>query len=144
MEKYKEWGKGLVQKKQQEEKLEDFMHEVNKPMARYASDVDLESMLKKQDREEDPMLQYIKSKRGEDDEKKAKTVYRGPPAPPNRYNIMPGPRWDGVDRSNGFEKRYFESITAKKARQEEAYKWSIEDMWSQEDYSKIYSLFDVY
>jgi len=41
---------------------------------------------------------------------------------------LPGSRWDGVDRSNGFEKRYYESIAKKKAIQEEAYKWSTEDM----------------
>jgi len=33
-----------------------------------------------------------------------------------------------VDRSNGFEKRFYESINAKKVRDEAAYKWSVEDM----------------
>lgn len=78
------------------------------------------------------MLEYMKknqaSENSNDASKPVKKVYRGPPAPPNRYNIMPGSKWDGVDRSNGFEKKYFESITAKKVRQEEAYKWSTEDM----------------
>lgn len=76
------------------------------------------------------MLAYLQKNKPNDKNKieKNKIRYRGPPAPPNRYNIMPGSKWDGVDRSNGFEKKYFESINAKKVFEEEAYKWSTEDM----------------
>lgn len=54
-------------------------------------------------------------------------IYQGA-FPPNRYNIRPGYRWDGVDRSNGYEKKRFEALNAKKAVEEEAYKWSTSDM----------------
>lgn len=129
--KYMEWGKGLVQKKEREEKLEDAIYEADKPLSRYKNDKDLDHLLKGQEREDDPMAEYIRN-RNEDGEVKPQKLnapkYRGPPAPPNRYGIQPGARWDGVDRSNGFEKRFYESINAKKAREEAAYKWSVEDM----------------
>ena len=54
--------------------------------------------------------------------------YKGPPPPMNRFNIKPGYRWDGVDRSNGFEKKYFDRISNKESTLEEAYRWATEDM----------------
>lgn len=47
---------------------------------------------------------------------------------PNRFGIRPGYRWDGVDRSNGYEKKWFTVQNTKKAELEESYKWSTEDM----------------
>ena len=50
------------------------------------------------------------------------------PFPPNRFGIRPGYRWDGVNRSNGFEKALFARESNRKATAEESYKWTVEDM----------------
>lgn len=126
--KYTRWGKGLKQVEDAEEKLADTLKEMSKPLARYADDEDLDNFLKAQEREGDPMLEYIRSKQKESTSLAgSKPVYKGSYTP-NRFGIRPGHRWDGVDRSNGFEKKWFMSKNARKAVEEEAYKWSTSDM----------------
>lgn len=127
---YDKWGKGVKQLQDYEARLEEAAKEMSKPLARYAGDHDLERHLKDQDRIGDPMLEYIRSKRKETKVKervKEKPIYQGL-FPDNRFNIRPGYRWDGVDRSNGYEKRFFEAVNAREAMQEEAYRYSTEDM----------------
>lgn len=49
-----------------EEKLKDDLYEMNKPLARYADDADLDKQMREQEREGDPMLAYIKEKRAKE------------------------------------------------------------------------------
>ncbi|XP_032085470.1 BUD13 homolog [Thamnophis elegans] len=129
-EQYAKWGKGLAQSRQQQQNVDDAVKEMQKPLARYIDDQDLDQMLREQEREGDPMADFMRKKKvaKEGQGTKEKPKYNGPAPPLNRFNIWPGYRWDGVDRSNGFEKKRFARIASKKATQELAYKWSVEDM----------------
>ncbi|CAG9801451.1 unnamed protein product [Chironomus riparius] len=127
---YDRWGKGLKQLEQIEKRRQEYEHEASKPLARDQDDKDLQDYLKNKELADDPMLQYIRRKRKEENTKKGiieKPAYRGD-FPDNRFNIRPGFRWDGVDRSNGYEKKYFSMINSKKSLEEEAYRYSTEDM----------------
>jgi len=121
-----EWGKGKVQQQQKIDKQQAIEEEKNKPFARTINDDDLNDMWKGTDRWGDPMAGHVKKMKTTTTV--AKPTYKGPPAPPNRFNIPPGYRWDGEDRSNGFEKLYFEQQAKRAALKDEAYMWSVEDM----------------
>ncbi|KAK0161802.1 hypothetical protein PV327_008216 [Microctonus hyperodae] len=126
--KYAKWGKGLKQVDDQSEKLQQDLYEMSKPLARYADDKDLDAQLRAVEREGDPMLEYIKQKQIKEGKREPdRPNYQGS-FMPNRFGIKPGHRWDGVDRSNGYEKKWFEARNAKTAIQEEAYKWSTSDI----------------
>ncbi|XP_064207739.1 BUD13 homolog [Anguilla rostrata] len=130
-EKYAQWGRGLAQGQMQQQNAVDALREAEKPLARHADDEDLDRMLREQERDGDPMAGLLRKKKEKDSQRKGvkeRPRYKGPPPPPNRFNLMPGYRWDGVDRSNGFEQRRYSRIADKKAIQETAYKWSVEDM----------------
>lgn len=104
--------------------------EMDKPLARYANDDALERLLREQERDGDPMLKYLQAKKEANDRREGLLVfpaYKGP-FQENRFGIHPGYRWDGVDRSNGYERKWFEHQGKKKAMVEEAYRYSTEDM----------------
>ncbi|KAH8359747.1 hypothetical protein KR093_008667 [Drosophila rubida] len=127
---YDRWGKGLKQLEEQQVRHAEMAHEAAKPVARYANDEDLDRHLREQEHADDPMLQYMQAKRKKQDQQSNKPVmpvYAGS-YPENRFGIRPGYRWDGVDRSNGYEQRWFDKQNERRAVQDEAYKYSVEDM----------------
>ncbi|CAG0913394.1 unnamed protein product [Notodromas monacha] len=134
VEKYKEFNVGIATTKQKEQQISQDLYEMSKPLARYADDEDLERQLKEQERADDPMLEYVRRKKMEKFKEAnpnyvERPKYKPPPQPPiNRFNVWPGYRWDGVDRSNGFENEFFAKQASRKAGESEAYKWSTEDM----------------
>lgn len=120
-----EWGKGLVQRQEEEERKRELERQRTKDVARYADDEDLNKDLKAQERWNDPAAAFLTKKRTKGPRK---PEYTGPPPPPNRFGIKPGYRWDGVDRGNGFEKKLFQHQNDRKRRGQESYQWSVDDM----------------
>ncbi|OIW17303.1 hypothetical protein TanjilG_22415 [Lupinus angustifolius] len=143
-----EWGKGLAQKREAEAKMKDLELEKETPFARTRDDPQLDKMLKERLRWGDPMAHLVKKKYPEpvlmnfgESEKMKESGFvvpqdipshswlkRGLEAAPNRYGIRPGRHWDGVDRSNGYEKQLFKRTNERQAKDKEAYLWSVSDM----------------
>lgn len=63
----------LKQVEDHEEKLKDDLYEMSKPLARYADDADLDKALREQEKEGDPMLEYIKKKQIKEGKRKPGT-----------------------------------------------------------------------
>jgi pre-mRNA-splicing factor CWC26 len=127
----KEALEGEVQREEalkRREQLEDakFM-----AVARHADDEDLNEELKAKQRWNDPMMQFLSARHqpaaGERNMgSKGKPAYIGA-APPNRYGIKPGYRWDGVDRGNGFEAERFKAINRRERNKDLDYSWQMDE-----------------
>ena len=142
-----EWGRGTVQKQEAEAARREMEEIAAEPFARTADNPRLEAMRKEVIRDGDPMAEYFMKKREEEEEAKRaqggggdgaaaggppgkprKPKYKGPVGLPNRFGILPGYRWDGVDRGNQYEKKVLTKANERSALKEDEYKWSVADM----------------
>ena len=148
------YAQGNVQKQQVEERAQYLAELANAPFARMADDAELERELKSAIHNDDPMAKYFHQKREKREKKDRerskkksssgnnfsrdinaqvnqkieKPKYKGPWKPPNRFGILPGYRWDGIDRGNGFEDRLNKTLNEKQSSKDEEYRWSTQDM----------------
>ncbi|KAK9356695.1 Pre-mRNA-splicing factor of RES complex-domain-containing protein [Lipomyces doorenjongii] len=126
LEKEKELNKGLVQELQRKEEDRKLDEAGAISLNRYAHDKELNDELKQQALWEDPAARFLSKRKKETVSATGLKVYQGA-FPPNRFNIPPGHRWDGVDRSNGFEERLLQK------RRKEKEKKLEEDVYASDD-----------
>lgn len=101
------------------------------PLARYEDDVEMNDELKERERWNDPSAAFLEEKKKKKKQVGKKSVggkplYAGA-GPPNRYGVRPGYRWDGVDRGNGFEKKYFAAMNRRKNLKDLDYAWQMDE-----------------
>ncbi|PSS02253.1 Pre-mRNA-splicing factor of RES complex-domain-containing protein [Coniella lustricola] len=134
--------KGEVQLEEARKRKEALEDARGLTVARGADDEEMNRELKQQRRWNDPMARFLDAEQettgskpgtssaGATDKtgKKAgrRPMYNGP-APPNRYGIRPGYRWDGVDRSNGFEAERFKAINRRERNKGLDYAWQMDE-----------------
>ena len=128
--------RGDVQRREAEDRRDALLDARTMKFARDADDEDMNAEMKGQARWGDTMAQFVgggggggeknnsnsKKKKGV----KGRPVYQGA-APPNRYGIRPGYRWDGVDRGNGFEAERFKAINRRERNKGLEYSWQMDE-----------------
>ncbi|EFP13322.1 hypothetical protein CRE_12200 [Caenorhabditis remanei] len=99
-EKYKSWNKGVAQIEDRRAQLEEMARVAAEPMARARDDDAMNAHLKEVLHAADPMANIIQKKRRDTAIDRGELVYPSYHGHwvPNRFNIAPGYRWDGVDR----------------------------------------------
>ncbi|KOS20658.1 Pre-mRNA-splicing factor CWC26 [Escovopsis weberi] len=130
----KEALKGEVQQEEARRRRERLEDAKTMAFARTADDEEMNRELKEQQRWNDPMVQFLEKKQdaagggsgSKSKSAKGRPVYSGA-APPNRYGIRPGYRWDGVDRSNGFENERFKQLNRRERNKGLDYAWQMDE-----------------
>lgn len=117
---------GEVQLRQAADAKQELEDARFKTLARYRDDAELNEELKAKERWEDPALAFLSAKKPRTAGRLPQKTYQGP-FQPNRYGIRPGWRWDGVDRGNGFEKKWFEARATKESKRNLEYQWELDE-----------------
>lgn len=120
--------KGDVQIEEARKRREQLQDAKLMTFARGADDKEMNKELQEQERWNDPMMQFMSEKKSTAGKGKSKRrpVFNGA-APPNRYGIKPGYRWDGVDRGNGFEAERFRAINRREMNKDLSYSWQMDE-----------------
>ncbi|KAE8423438.1 Pre-mRNA-splicing factor of RES complex-domain-containing protein [Aspergillus pseudocaelatus] len=124
-EQAKEALMGDVQRQEREKRREQIQEARAMPVARTVDDEDMNDELRARQRWNDPAAQFLTNK-GPGKSATGKPLYKGA-FQPNRYGIRPGHRWDGVDRSNGFEKEWFAARNRKGRLEALDYQWQMDE-----------------
>lgn len=121
----KDAQKGDVQMAARAKRREELDEARFMTFARGADDEEINRELKAQDRWNDPAMQFLSSKK-EAKSASGRPLYKGAAAP-NRYGIRPGHRWDGVDRSNGWEAERFKGINRQERNKNLGFAWEMDE-----------------
>jgi pre-mRNA-splicing factor CWC26 len=131
---------GAAQKELARQSALEIARAAQAPFARTKDDAELDSRLRAVERDGDPMLTSRRRIEGgggvaarqivQDNPMQAvqKPIYSGPAPALNRFGIRPGFRWDGVDRSNGWEAKVFAAKNAARAKEERRRAFAQTDM----------------
>jgi pre-mRNA-splicing factor CWC26 len=118
-------AKGDVARLEKERRKEQLKDAKYMNVARYADDKELNEELKERERWDDPAAQFMKTKKTHSSQM-GRPLYQGH-APPNRYGIRPGAKWDGVDRGNGFESEWFKARNRQTRLKALDYAWQTDE-----------------
>ncbi len=114
-----EWGKSPSDSVEtSRSRLERIEESKAGPFTRYADDARLNDHQKKDVRWDDPARLFVEDLRPT----VQKHRYQ-----PNRFGITPGKRWDGVDRSNGFEAKLFKKRAELKVKTDLGHQYDVEN-----------------
>lgn len=136
----KQWKGGAKQMQEKQDMRKAIEEAKEQPFARHEISQEAETELKNRERFGDPLkLMKSTSHRSKYNQQMYRVIttfsgykYLLPkckfPSTTNRFDIEAGHRWDGVDRSNGYERKWIEKVNSRQDNEQFFRKWATEDM----------------